>query len=221
MHNPVVVAGAGPTLGTAMAREFAGADYPVALLSRSGDHTDDLVADLRDAGHEATAIRADVTDQASLGAAFEEIREWVGPPEVVVHNATAGAGGNLEACDPETFESVWRNRAYGGFLLAKEAASDLRKTGGALLFSGTDFADGEPGRVAWSSGGSATLGLARSLVDDLEGAQVTYVALEARVVASDDPGPRAVAAGDVAETYRNVVEQETAISTELNLRTVL
>lgn len=221
MRNPVVVAGTGPTIGTAVAREFASADYPVALLSRSGDHADDLAADLCEGGHEATSIRADVTDQASLSAAFEEVRETFGPPEVVVHNASAGAGGNLAACDPATFESIWRTRAYGGFLLAKEAAGDLRKTGGTLLFSGTDFADGETGRVAWSSSGSATLGLARSLVDDLEGAQVTYVAIEGRVVASDDPGPRAVAASDIAKTYRTVAEQESAISTELNLRTVL
>jgi NAD(P)-dependent dehydrogenase (short-subunit alcohol dehydrogenase family) len=220
VSNPVVVAGVGPVLGTAVAREFASNDYPVALLSRSGDTADELAADLREAGLEARSIGADVTDEASVATAFDAVRQAFGPPGVVVQNANAGAGGSLADCAPDAFESVWRTRAYGGLLLAREAAADLRETGGTLLFSGTNFADGAPGRVAWSSAAGATRGLARSLADDVQGVQVAYVAIEARIASGDTAGPGAVAARDVARAYRNLAEQESAISTDVNVRAV-
>lgn len=220
MRSPVLVAGVGPVIGTAVAREFAAHGYPVALLARTGDTTDDLAADLRTDGHDAVAVRADVTDGDSVADALTAVEDAFGPPEVVVHNAAAGAGGSLDDCDASTFESVWRTRAYGGFLLAKHAADALRETDGTLLFSGTDFADGAAGRVAWSSGAAATRGLARSLAKDVAGVHVAYVAIEARIASGDTAGPGAIAARDVARTYRRLAEQDTGVSTDVNLTTV-
>jgi NAD(P)-dependent dehydrogenase (short-subunit alcohol dehydrogenase family) len=220
MPSPVVVAGVGPALGTAVAREFAEHDYPVALLSRSGDTTEDLAASLRNDGHDAVAVRADVTDEASVRDALTAVEDAFGLPGVVVQNAAAGAGGSLADCDPETFESVWRTRAYGGFLLATHAADALRETAGTLLFSGTNFADGAAGRVAWSSAAGATRGLARSLAQDVAGVHVAYVAIEARIASGDTAGPGAIAARDVARTYRRLAEQDTGVSTDVNLTTV-
>lgn len=220
MPSPVVVAGVGPGIGTAVAREFAEHDYPVALLARSGDTTDDLAATLRNDGHDAVAVRADVTDRESVADAFTAVEDAFGLPGVVVHNATAGAGGSLDDCDPDTFESIWRTRAYGGFLLATHAADALRETGGTMLFSGTNFADGAAGRVAWGGAAGATRGLARSLAEDVDGVHVAYVAIETRVERGDTAGPDSVAARDIARTYRRLAEQDTGVSTDVNLTTV-
>ncbi|MGC7095313.1 SDR family NAD(P)-dependent oxidoreductase [Amycolatopsis lurida] len=59
--------GAGPGLGLACARRFGAAGHRVALLSRSADHLDGLVAELD--GVEARGYPADVLDPASLEAA--------------------------------------------------------------------------------------------------------------------------------------------------------
>ena len=52
------------------------------------------------------------------------------------------------------------------------------------------------------------------------GVHVAYVAIEARIASGGTAGPGAVAARDVARTYRHLAEQQTAISTDVNLTTV-
>lgn len=221
MSETVVIAGAGPLLGEAIAREFASHGYSIALFARSSDFIDDLASDLRSGGSGALAVQTDVTDPGEVSAGFKSVREEFDSVDVLVHNAGVGSGGPISHCSPQQFENVWRVRAYGGFLCAQEAISDMRKDGGTILFTGTSFAlDGAGEMVDWGSGAFATRGLARSLADDLssEGIQVTYAAIHAQVAAEgDERGETAVYATDVASTFRELAGNETAITNELDI----
>jgi len=217
---PALVAGVGETLGAALAREFA-AGGPVALLARSPDVADPLAAELRDDGHDAIAVTGDVTDPESVADAAAAVRDAFGPPRVVVHNASAPGGGTVDDCSAADFEATWRARAGGGFHLASEFADDLRRTAGALLFSGTNYATDPSGTlVDWDSAAAATRGLARSLACDLEpdGVHVAYVAIAGTVVSSDALGggrgddahlvDGRMPASRVARAFRDLAQQE-------------
>src|SRR5580765_5286751 len=75
----VVVVGAGPGLGAAVARRFAREGYRVALIARSADGLDLEGMDL--AGP-PVVLTADVADEAALRAAFARLRAEAGDPEV-------------------------------------------------------------------------------------------------------------------------------------------
>ncbi|MCX4850099.1 SDR family oxidoreductase [Streptomyces sp. NBC_00893] len=75
--------GAGPGLGLATARRFGAAGHDVALLSRSAEHLDRLVADLTADGVRARGYPADVLDPASLTTALHMAAEELGPVEVL------------------------------------------------------------------------------------------------------------------------------------------
>ena len=66
----VVVAGAGPGNGAALARRFAGGGRRVALLSRSQANADALAAEIDG----ARGYACDVADAASVDSCFETIR---------------------------------------------------------------------------------------------------------------------------------------------------
>ncbi|WP_121820886.1 SDR family NAD(P)-dependent oxidoreductase [Halostella salina] len=177
-NRTVLIAGVGETLGTALARAFADAGDAVALLARSPDHVESLAADLRRDGADAVAVTADVTDPDAVADAFDAVRAAFGQVDVLVHNASAPAGGPVDDCDPAAFERPWRVRTYGGYLCAREALAD----GGdpTVLFSGTSYAVEPTGRMPdWSSAAFATRGLAASLDDGP--ADATYVAIGATV----------------------------------------
>jgi NAD(P)-dependent dehydrogenase (short-subunit alcohol dehydrogenase family) len=222
MSKTVVIAGTGPLLGEAIAREFASHGCSVGLFARSAEYIEDLAADLRADGTDIVAVPTDVTDVDKVAASFEAVREELGSVDVLVHNAAVRSGGPITHCDPDQFENVWRVRAYGGFLCAREAVPDMREEGGTILFTGTSFAlDGAAQMVDWGSAGFATRGLARSLAEDLsdDGIQVTYAAIHAQVATDDDErGSTAVRASDVAETFWDLADNDTAITTELDIR---
>lgn len=75
--------GAGPGLGLAAARRFGAAGHSVALISRSADHLDGLVAELGGDGIQACGFAADVLDPASLTTALQAAAEKLGPIEIL------------------------------------------------------------------------------------------------------------------------------------------
>lgn len=195
-EGTVLVAGVGPVLGTGIARAFAAAGWRVGLLARTTDVTDPLADALPTP---ARAVRADVTDPEAVGAALETLTDALDAPDCVVHNAAAPGTGGLTDCDPATFASVWRTRAFGGFVLARAVRERLLAGDCRLLVSGTSFATDPGGQVGWDSAAAATRGLVRSLATT--DAPATYVAIAARVADGATAGPGAVAARTVGERY--------------------
>ncbi|MCO6747537.1 SDR family NAD(P)-dependent oxidoreductase [Streptomyces sp. IpFD-1.1] len=78
--------GAGPGLGLAAARRFGAAGHRVALLSRSADHLEPLVAELSRDGTEARAYPADVLAPDTLTAALGRTAEELGPVEILQYS---------------------------------------------------------------------------------------------------------------------------------------
>ena len=64
----LLLLGAGPGLGLAVARRFAVGGYRVTLVARSTDGLGHLVASLADTGAEIGTIEADASDPEALGA---------------------------------------------------------------------------------------------------------------------------------------------------------
>ena len=90
-----IIAGVGPGTGAALARKF-GAKYPVALLARTPDSLSGLVREINEAGGRAVGVRADVSDQASMKAAMEQVRKEFGEEvtAAVRHCASFSRGGD-------------------------------------------------------------------------------------------------------------------------------
>lgn len=246
MSRTTVVAGVGPRLGTALARTFADAGDRIALLARSPDYVEDLAADLRRDGADAVAVTADVTDPATVGTAFDAVRDAFGPVDRLVHNASApGSEGFFEA-SPEEFARPWRVRTLGGFLCAREVLRDVRGTGeapdggpgsdaasrldsgprtttGTILFSGTTQAhDGSARLPDWGSAAFATRGLARSLASRFgpDGVHVAYVAIGGAIAPADGYVTEdRMDAAAVADAFLDLAEQPPdAWTQELDLR---
>src|SRR5262245_41123233 len=93
-----VVAGGGPGNGAALTRRFAAGGYQVAMLARSAERLAELERDV--AGARAYAV--DVTDRAAVESTFATIRRDLGPVDVLVHNAAAGAREEFLDLQPET-----------------------------------------------------------------------------------------------------------------------
>ena len=85
----LLVAGAGPGLGLAIARRFGREGHPVALLSRNTHRHDDYLASLRDDGITAIAVAADVTQPEQVRAAVATATQRLGPVGVAYYGPGA------------------------------------------------------------------------------------------------------------------------------------
>src|SRR5579864_5470573 len=86
-RSHLLLVGAGPGLGMAVARRFAVGGYRVTLVARSTDGLGDLAAGLADTGVEIGTIQADASDPESLGARMTELYRGRDAPGVIIYNA--------------------------------------------------------------------------------------------------------------------------------------
>src|SRR5689334_16822203 len=94
-RHHLLLVGAGPGLGLAIARRFAVGGYRVTLGARSADRLDDLAASLADTGAEIGTIEADATDPDGFGARLTELYREDHAPGAIVYNAVMGAPDQL------------------------------------------------------------------------------------------------------------------------------
>jgi NAD(P)-dependent dehydrogenase (short-subunit alcohol dehydrogenase family) len=173
-----VVTGVGPGLGAALVRRF-GKEYNVAMVARSGDYLKSLASKAEASGGYALAVPADAGDRAQLEAAFKQIRDRLGDPEVLLYNAGSGTWGTVLEISPEQFETSWRVNSYGAFVAAKEVAAPMIARGrGVMLFTGaTAGIKAGPKSVAFGPAKFAMRGLAQALARDLgpKGIHVAWI----------------------------------------------
>jgi NAD(P)-dependent dehydrogenase (short-subunit alcohol dehydrogenase family) len=175
----VIVVGVGPGLGAALVRRFAQGGHAVAMVARSREFMDGLSAEVNAAGGRTLAVTADVGDAEQIARAFDTVRAKLGAPEILLYNAGSGNWGTITEITPAQYEESWRTNAYGAFLCAKQAVSDMiAKRRGVMLFTGaTAGIKAGAKSAAFGPAKFAVRGLAQSLARDLgpRGIHVAYV----------------------------------------------
>ena len=88
MSKAIAVFGAGPGLGQAVARRYAGEGYDVVLVARRRERLERLAEDLAGAAGAVHAISADLSDSAAVPALAEQVRTRVGHLDALYYAPT-------------------------------------------------------------------------------------------------------------------------------------
>jgi 3-oxoacyl-[acyl-carrier protein] reductase len=165
----VLVTGGNRGIGLAIARAFARAGDAVAVTSRSG-HAPDELADLG-----VLTVRCDVTDTASVDAAFTEVEQAHGGVEVLVANAGITTDTLLMRMSDEDFTGVLDTNLTGAFRCVRRASTGMirRRKGRIVLISSVVGLYGSPGQANYASSKAGLVGLARSVTRELGGRGIT------------------------------------------------
>lgn len=125
----VLVTGAGRGIGAAVSRTLAAAGARVALVARTGTDIDELAAEIDASGGHATALEADISDDATVERVFDEAEQRLGPLDVLVNNAGIPTRRPFEVADYPTadFDRILEVNLRGAFLCARAALRRMRE----------------------------------------------------------------------------------------------
>jgi 3-oxoacyl-[acyl-carrier protein] reductase len=164
-----------------MARRLGAAGWAVAVNYHSDEAGAEAVAgDVRAAGGQAVAVRADVTDEAGVAALVAAVEEQLGPVTALVANATGP-----QPAAPVT-EVTWqayldqlRFFVLSPTLLVQATLPAMRAAGGGrVVLIGSDTVDRHlPGTSAYVAAKSAQLGLLKIWAKELGPENVTVNAV--------------------------------------------
>ncbi len=160
----VLVTGGNRGIGRAIAVAFAAAGHRVAVTARSGSGPESVLT-----------VQADVTDAASVDAAFAAVEAELGPVEVVVANAGITRDTLLLRMSEEDFDAVVATNLGGSFRVVKRASKGMLRArfGRVILISSVVGLLGSAGQVNYAASKAALVGFARSLTRELGGRGIT------------------------------------------------
>jgi NAD(P)-dependent dehydrogenase (short-subunit alcohol dehydrogenase family) len=218
-----LIVGAGSGLSASLARLFARNGLQVALASRNPDRLAALASETA-----AATFACEAAEPEEVAGLFDAVLATQGVPDIVVYNASARARGPVVELVPEEVARAIAVSAFGGFLVAQQAARHMLPRGnGAILLTGASASvKGYPNSSSFAMGKFALRGLAQSMARELspQGIHVAHFVIDGairnpgRTEPADKPDsmldPDAIAAN-----YWHVVQQpRSAWTWEVELR---
>ena len=210
-YETALIVGAGPGLSASLARMFSREGLAVAIAARNPKK---LAALSEETG--AHAFACDAVDPHQVARLFEDVESRIGVPDVVVYNASGRSRGPFVELLPAEVEQAIAVSAFGGFLVAQQAARRmLQRRGGAILFTGASASvKGYAQSAPFAMGKFALRGLAQSMARELapQGIHVAHFVIDGgirnpgRTEAPDRPDSM-LDPDAIAETYLHVLRQ--------------
>src|ERR1700751_5076640 len=200
----LMLVGAGPGLGMAIARRFAVGGYRITLVARSADGLRDLAGTLADTGAKVSTVAADASDPDGLGARMTELYLGNGAPGVIVYNAVMGAPDRLLSSTVAHLQAAYSVDVISAIVVAQVAAPAMLAAGfGTILVTGGGFPHHPSPALATVSLGKAALRSAATMLGtDLEpdGIRVATLTIAGQIAAGTSFDPERI-----AERYWEVV----------------
>jgi NAD(P)-dependent dehydrogenase (short-subunit alcohol dehydrogenase family) len=161
------ITGAGSGIGAAIARVFAQQGASVRVLERDLASGERVAGAIVAAGGDARAIACDVSDEASVKAAFAEIAKG-GRVDILVNNAGIAHIGTVESTTAADLDRIYSVNVKGVFLCSQAAIPLMLRRGGGVILNLASIASliGLTDRFAYSMSKGAVLTMTRSIAVD-------------------------------------------------------
>src|SRR5262245_53747273 len=104
--NTMLITGASYGIGAALARMAAQVGGHVVLLARTRDALDQVAAEVRAGGGQASVYQVDLADAGAVERAALAITNEVGTPDILVNNAGVGRWLFLEETEPAEAQAM-------------------------------------------------------------------------------------------------------------------
>lgn len=161
-----LVTGAGRGIGVAIAAALAEAGAEVVLAARSIAEVEAAAADIRAAGHHATALSLDVTDLDAVTGAVAV----AGPFDVLVNNAGTNKPQPFLEVAPETFDAIFGLNVRAAFFVAQAVARGMVAAGrgGSIINMSSQMGHvGGQGRSVYCGSKFALEGITKAMAVEL------------------------------------------------------
>jgi NAD(P)-dependent dehydrogenase (short-subunit alcohol dehydrogenase family) len=224
-YTTALIVGAGPGISAAVARRLAGASVKVALAARNIEKLSELAGEIG-----ARTFAADASAPDSVARLFADVDASLGPPDLVVYNASGRVRGAIVDLDPQEVRRAIEASAFGGFLVVQQAARRMlpNKHGAILLTGATASVKGFALSSSFAIGKFGLRGLAQSAARELapHGIHVAHFVIDGGIrQGADDAraGERGedgmLGPDEIAQTYLHLFRQHrSAWSWEIELR---
>ena len=165
-----LVTGGSRGIGRAICLELAAGGATVLVnFNRSGEAAQEVVAEITANGGEASALQADVSDEAQVAELFKRARALGGGLDILVNNAGMTRDNVIMMMKPADFDDVLATNLRSCWLCCKAAARlMMRKRSGSIVnITSVVGIAGNGGQTNYAASKAGIIGLTKSLAKEL------------------------------------------------------
>ncbi|WP_181706189.1 SDR family oxidoreductase [Chthonobacter rhizosphaerae] len=166
-----LVTGGGSGIGRASARALAAAGAVVGVLGHGEEQLREAVAEIEADGGRAVALLADVTDEAAMRTAVQQLVDQAGRLDVVFANAGInGVWAPIDDLTPQEWDRTIAVNLRGTYLTLHCAVPYLKRNGGSIIITSSingtrTFSN--PGTIAYAATKAGQVAMAQILALEL------------------------------------------------------
>lgn len=182
----VIVTGASRGIGAAIAQRLAADGFAVVVnFAGKPEDADAQVSQIRGAGAQATAVRADVSSPEAVEALFDAAEAAFGPVDVLVNNAGIMQLATIAEADDAFFDRHVSINLKGVFNCMREAAKRLRSGGRIISFSSSVVGLYQPTYGVYAATKAGVEAMTHVLANEMRGRNITVNAVAPGPTATD------------------------------------
>ena len=174
-----LVTGASQGIGRACALELASSGAKVALCARNQEKLDQLAAEIKSSGGDATAFKLDVSTEDEIKAVVKAVIAQYGKVEILVNNAGITRDQLVMRMKRADWDDVLATNLTAPFLLIQAAISSmLKQRWGRIVNITSIFGQiGQVGQANYSSSKAGLIGLTMSVAREVGSRNITVNAV--------------------------------------------
>lgn len=162
-----LVTGAGSGIGRAFAHALGEAGAKVAVVDLDGERAELVTKELADKGIESIALRADASDEASIGAFVHDTLAAFGGLQIAVNNAGINLNAPAEDTPADQWDRIFAINTRGVFLACQHEARAMFTQGYGKIINTASMASlivpHPQKQVSYNASKGAVVTLTRSL----------------------------------------------------------
>ncbi len=191
MSRVALVTGAGRGIGRAVALELARCGRDVAVNYRaSAAAAEELVQEILQLGQRGVAIKADVSKSDEAAALFAQVKDQLGPVEILVNNAGVTKDGLLMRMKDADWQDVIKADLDSVFYCTREAVKAMvrGKWGRIVNLASVVGLIGNPGQANYCAAKAGIIGFSKSVAREYASKGITVNCVAPGFIATDMTG---------------------------------
>ncbi len=175
-----LITGGSRGIGRVIAEKLASDGYDIAICYSGNEAAaQETISTCKKYGVQAIYLKANVAIAEDVTNLFTEVKELMGPIEVLVNNAGITRDGLLLRMSEEDYDVVVDTNLKGTFLCTKAAIKDMMKARKGKIINITSIVgvQGNPGQANYCASKAGIIGLTKSVAREYGGKGITVNAV--------------------------------------------
>ena len=172
----VLIVGGSGGIGSATARELAGAGAKVVLAARNKSKAEEVAKEINERGGDAYAINVDVTNPTSVSNMAEEVESSLGKIDVLINAFGQGLIQPFKEIKPEDAKEIIDVNVYGTFLVTQTVMKHMKEDDptNVIMFPGTMGKYVMKNASVYAASKFAVQGFTKALVEELKRDKIKF-----------------------------------------------